>query len=178
MLVLDVPIAESYDEAKNEFVVASSHRLVLEHSLASLSKWESITEKPFLGPKDKTEEELVAYIKVMNVGPDLPDEVFHHLTQEHILKINEYVNGRMTATTFHDNSKPNREIITAEIIYHWMIEAGVPLEWENRHLNQLFALLRTRSAKSQQPKKMSRAEIAQRNRELNARRRAELNSKG
>jgi hypothetical protein len=172
-------MVESFNEETNEFI-SDVFTLELEHSLASLSKWESHFETPFLGDKEKTTEETLWYIKAMVLTPDVPPEVFDNLVADHYNQVNEYINAAMTATTFREqpNRKPNREIITAEIIYHWMIQANIPFECENWHLNRLIALVRVCHAKNEPPKKMTPREIAQQNRQLNARRRAQLNTKG
>lgn len=179
MLKLDVLMGESFNEETEEFLY-DIVTLELEHSLVSLSKWESHFLKPFLGSDEKTTDETLWYIRAMVLSPDIPPEVFENLTSEHYNKVNEYISAPMTATRFTEqpNNKRNREIITAEIIYHWMITSQIPFDCENWHLNRLIALVRVCNAKNSPPKKMSPAEIARRNRDLNAQRKAQLNTKG
>ena len=58
MLTITVPISpEGWDEEKQEFVEPKSQTLQLEHSLVSLSKWESKWQKPFYSKKDMSNEE-------------------------------------------------------------------------------------------------------------------------
>jgi hypothetical protein len=179
MLKIVVPGIEMFDEEKQEFITVDDVSLELEHSLVSLSKWESIHEKPFLG-KDKSTEEVISYIKIMTLTPNVPDDVFEKLTDKNFTEIQEYLDAKMTATWFSESpgAPQSRDVITAELIYYWMIIFQIPFECENWHLNRLFTLIRVCNIKQAKPKKMSRAEIAARNRELNARRRAELGTKG
>lgn len=180
MLELTVQMSESYDEASGMFIVTEAVVLQLEHSLASLSKWESNFEKPFLGNTPKTAEETLWYIQCMTMTPNVPPEVFNKLSTEDILKINRYIDRKMTATWFKDEPPARKgEIITAEIIYYWMISLTVPMECQNWHLNRLLTLIRVCNQKNAPPaKKLSAKELATRNRMLNEQRRAELNTSG
>jgi len=179
MLKIAVPGPEMFDEESQEFITVDDVVLELEHSLVSLSKWESFYEKPFLG-KDKSSEEILRYIKFMVVTPDIPDDVLTKLSEKNLGDIQEYLDAKMTATWFHESpgAPQSRDIITAELIYYWMIVFQIPFECENWHLNRLFTLIRVCNVKQAKPKKMSRSEIAARNRELNAQRRAQLGTKG
>lgn len=179
MLQLQVQVSEMFDEATNTFV-ASYYTMELEHSLVSVSKWESFFEKPFLSAAEKTDEETLWYIRAMVVTPNVPPEIFYKLSQKNIEVINEYINGKNTATTFREtpNSPSSREVITAEIIRYWMIALNIPVEYEAWHLNQLFALIRVTNIKNTPPKKMSRQETARRQQSLNAQRRAQLGTRG
>lgn len=179
MLIIEVPLKEDVNE-KREFVVVQSVKLEMEHSLATLSKWESFFEKSFLATEEKTAEETMWYIGAMTLTPNVPPEVFAKLSEQNVEDITQYIKAPMTATTFHDpeNTKPNREIITAEIIYHWMLHYNIWLECEHWHLNRLLALIRTCSAKNAQPKKMSRRDMISQRDALNAKRKAELGIRG
>jgi hypothetical protein len=180
MLIIVVPGVEMFDESTQEFVSRNDVTLELEHSLVSLSKWESKYEKPFLGKAEKTSEEILGYIKLMTVTPNVPDNVFTKLSEGNIEDINKYIDARMSATWFSEapGAPASRDVITSELIYYWMITFNIPFECEHWHLNRLFTLIRVCNIKQSKPKKMSRAEIAARNRELNAQRKAQLGTRG
>lgn len=181
MLRLVVQLSpEGWDEQKEEFVEAKTQVLQLEHSLVSLSKWESKWCKPFLSDNNKTEEELLDYIKFMTLTQNVDPGVYSHLTRENFSQINEYINAPMTATTFSENTqgKRNREVITSELIYYWMVALNIPFECQKWHLNRLITLVRVCNIKNAPPKKRSKRETANNYAALNAARRKQLNSKG
>lgn len=179
MLTIIVPGVEAFDNETQEFTTQGDVTLKLEHSLVSLSKWESKFEKPFLGKAEKSTEEVLAYIQMMALN-EVPEETFSKLSEDNFRAINSYIEAKMTATWFHDppGAPSSRDVITAELIYYWMITFQIPWDCEKWHLNRLFTLIRVCNIKQAKPKKMSRAEIAARNRELNAQRRKQLGTKG
>lgn len=132
MLKITVPAMEYYDEVSNEFILFKEQSLQLEHSLVSISKWEAKWHKPFLDGKDKTLEEVIDYVRCMTITQNVDSEVYTRLTENNLKAINEYIENPMTATTFSDtNQTPNREIITSEIIYYWMVAFNIPLNAKN-----------------------------------------------
>lgn len=179
MLKIVIGGTESFDEATSTFVVQGGTEVELEHSLVSLSKWESKFEKAFLGKGDKTSEETLAYILEMIQG-EVPEGFLSRLSERNVQEINDYIEAKMTATWFRDTpgAPQSREVITAELIYYWMIEFKIPFECQHWHLNRLFTLIRVCNLKGAKPQKMSKAEIARRNRDLNAQRKAQLGTKG
>lgn len=180
MLTITVGGVQSFDDEKQEFVETGGYKLQLEHSLVSLSKWESEFEVPFLGKGDKTSEEAMAYIRCMVLTPNPPGDFLQELSKENIEAINAYIERKMTATWFSEQpgAPKSNELITAELVYYWMTVFNIPIECENWHLNRLFTLIRIANLKQSKPKRMSRSEINARNRELNRQRREQLGTKG
>jgi len=179
MLKIFVPSGELYDERTERFITVNGRELQLEHSLVSISKWESKWKKPFLSGSEKTREETIDYIRCMTTSQNVDPNVFLGLTDANIEAVNRYVDDPMTATTFKNNQKkPNRQIITSEIIYYWMISLGIPMECQKWHLNRLLTLIRVVDEKNQPGKKKSRRDVIAENRALNQMRRARTGSRG
>lgn len=180
MLQITVPAREIYLEQTNEFVSTKEQTLQLEHSLISLSKWESKWCKSFIDSKDKTDEQMIDYVRCMTLTTNVKPEVYNCLSPENIRQINEYIEAPMTATYFYenDNKGGKKETLTAELIYYYMIANNIPFECQKWHLNRLITLIRVCSIKNTPPKKMSRRDIMSRNAALNAARRQKMNSKG
>ena len=174
MLTLDVPSVEFYTD---HFFNFPGGKLELEHSLESVSKWESKYKRPFSSKEEKTDEETLDYIRMMTLN-EVDPLIYNALTSEDYEKIGAYVNDSQTATWFsNQDSKPSFEIITAERIYYAMIREGIPFSCEKWHINRLLTLIRV-CQESNSPKKMSREEVMRRNKEINAQRRAELHTRG
>ena len=179
MLQITIPSIEQWNSEKNEFVYSKEYTLQLEHSLVSLSKCESKWCKPFLTKDEKTKEENVVYIRCMVITQNVHPEAYQSITSENIKQVSEYIEAPMTATTFPNEQKGvNREIITAEVIYYWMVALQIPFECQKWHLNKLITLIKVCNIKSQPPKKMGKKETMSRNAALNAARRRTSNSKG
>ena len=179
MLQITVPAVEMWDESTETYINTKETTLQLEHSLVSVSKWESKWCKSFLSHTNKTYDETIDYIKCMTLTRDVDPLVYYGLTNDNVEQINKYIAAPMTATSFSDkNGKGGREIITSELIYYWMISQNIPFECQKWHLNRLLTLIRVCNIQNAPPKKHSRREIASRNAALNAARRKQLNSKG
>lgn len=180
MLKLTVIGDEYFDEATQTFETVGNVELELEHSLLSVSKWESKFQKPFLSSTSKTPAEILFYVEAMIVTEEPPPGIVGKFDQKNLDLINAYIESKESATTFGlmPERKGRGEVITSELIYYWLVAFNIPFECERWHLNRLFALIRICNIKSQKPTKMSRSEIAQRNRTLNEQRRAKLGTKG
>jgi len=180
MLTLVIPSVELYNSKTNEFFNTKGHTLKLEHSLVSLSKWESKWNIPFLTKTDKTREQTLDYIRCMTITQNVDPSVFNNITQHEIDQITEYIEAPMTATTFgkSQDKKTSREVITAEIVYYWMIAFNIPFECQTWHLNRLLTLVNVCSIKNQPKGKMDRRHALKRQSELNAARKQALNTTG
>ena len=180
MLRITIPAIEKWDESKQEFVCNKEQTLQLEHSLVSLSKWESKWWRPFLSKEALTEEQTIDYIRCMTLTQNVPPEVYDNITYDIIEIVRKYIESPMTATSFSEESRRGggREIITAELIYYWMIALQIPFECQKWHLNRLLTLVRVCNIKNAPPKKMGKSALMNRNRALNVARRKQLNSRG
>lgn len=179
MLKITIPAVEQYDEATNTFVESKEQVLQLEHSLVSLSKWESKWCKPFLTKGEKSREETVDYIRCMTITQNVDPSIYDFVTSENIKQVIDYIEAPMTATVFtNDGKPPGRQVITAEIIYYWMISMNVPFDCQKWHLNRLLTLINVCNVKNSPPKKMGKKEVMSRNAALNAARKKSLNTKG
>lgn len=180
MLQITIPAAEYYDEQKSEFITTKAQTLQLEHSLVSLSKWEAKWNKAFLSKNEKTTEETIDYVKCMTMNHNIDPDCYGRLTNENIIQINEYIAAPMTATYFREEpgGTTNRETVTSELIYYWMIALNIPFECQKWHLNRLLTLIKVCNVKNSPPKKRSKGEIMRQNAALNAARRKKLNTRG
>lgn len=183
MLEITIDGIDFWDEVTERFTQTDSVTLQLEHSLISLSKWESKWEIPFLRPEEKTTEQTIDYIRFMNLTPDVDPTVFERITNADFRRVSEYIEAKMTATWFNDKNKKGAakkatEVITSELIYYWMISLTIPFEAQYWHLNRLLTLIKVCDNKNSQPEKLSKSEIAARNRALNEERRAKMKTSG
>lgn len=182
MLKITVPANEVFDEISQCFITVTETELHLEHSLLSISKWESKWHRPFISSDSndkKNNEEQLDYIRCMTINKNIDDNIYFCLSPDNITAINEYINDSMTATTVKDipGSPLRREIITSELIYFWMINYGIPFDCEKWHINRLIMLIKVCAAKTN-PKKMAPRDIMAQNRRLNEARKKALGTKG
>lgn len=180
MLKIHIPAVERWDPVKEEFIQTKACDLSLEHSLVSISKWESKFHKAFLKEDSKTYEETLFYIKCMTLTQNVDPAVYESMPSECIEEISKYIEDPMSATYFNDEKSKggSREVVTSELIYYWMIALNIPMECQKWHLNRLLALIRVCNLKNTPQKKMSKGEIMSRNRALNEARRKAHRSKG
>lgn len=179
MLKITIPSIELFDEVKNEFIQSKEQTIQFEHSLVSLSKWESKWCKPFLSKEEKSFEETLDYIRCMTVTQNVDESIYYRLTNDQIKDVLDYIDKEMTATKISSDKKTvNRDIVTAEIIYYSMIALNIPFECQKWHLNRLLTLINVCNIKNTPPKKMGKKELMRRNAELNAARRNSLKTGG
>ena len=182
----DFPENEYFDEGNNRFVTLPPVCLHFEHSLYTISKWESIVKKPFFPKDDKstmTDEEMLIYIKC-SVIEDLEDEneILYRLDHDFIEKFKEYITDTKTATWFTDhrnNNKlghPNKEVVTSELLYYYMVAMEIPFECEHWFINRLISLIRICSIK-QNNDPMSKKDEAMSRSQLNKLRKAQMAAK-
>lgn len=178
MLTLDVSEQEFFNEDTGEIKVLKPTRLQLEHSLVSMSKWESKWEIPFLGKGKKTDEQIRDYIRCMTITQNVDPSVYFALTSEDISKVDKYINKKMTATWFsnEEERRGRQKTVTSEVIYYWMITLGIPVEFQKWHLNRLMTLIKIVSIENSPKKKMGKRALANRNTSLNAQRIARMKS--
>lgn len=173
MLQIIVPKTELWDEEKEEFIYVKEHKLQLEHSLVSISKWESKWCKSYFSKKEKTKEEILDYIRCMTITQNVDPYVYYCLTKDNEEQIKKYIESPMTGLRFPKDGKtaPSREVVTSEVIYYWMIALGIPFECQKWHINRLMSLIKVCNIKNKPSKKLSGREVAERHAAINAARR-------
>lgn len=164
-----------------EFHDSPEIKLDLEHSLLSLSKWESKYEKPFFKQEDKTSEETLFYLRQMVVGNNAPDDMETRLAPSQIYEVSTYIHSKQSATWFREDAqnRPNGEIITSELIYYWLVAFNIDFyPTETWHLNRLLNLVKICGIKQSPPKKMDKVSAHEQMMRLNAERKKQLNTSG
>lgn len=176
MLQITIPGAEFWDEKECMFKYGPAATLKLEHSLLSVSKWESKWKKPFLSDKyEKTDAMWLDYIRCMAISP-IPDDIWPRLKNNHIQEILQYIHDSHTATTISTNplgaptskKKKKKQYITSELIYYWMFSCQIPKDCEKWHLNRLMTLIQVFSVENAPAEKISKQQMAARRSQLNA----------
>lgn len=177
---ITIPRQELFDESLNEFITINEISLTLEHSLVSISKWESKWHVPYLNNRDKTPEQAIDYIRCMTITQNVDSEMYKYIPESEIIRVKEYIEDPMTATTITrpEGSSRSLRVITSEVIYFYMATYNIPVEFEKWHLNRLLTLIDVCNEENKPKKSMSMAQIMSRNASLNAKRRAMYNTKG
>lgn len=181
MLHVTIPGIELFNESTGMFDYTKSQKLQLEHSLVSVSKWESKWKKAFLSDNPRNLEESTDYIRCMTLTQNVDEDCYKYIPAALFEEINSYIDDDMTATTFSAISGGGRSrsgTVTAEIIYYWMVSFNIPFECQKWHLNRLMTLIRVCSIKQQDPKKRSTQSILQENKAMNDARRKQYNTNG
>lgn len=180
MLPLTIPDFEIFDEVSGKIISVKGRELQLEHSLVSISKWESRWKKAFLDDsKPKSQAETIDYIRCMTLTQNVDPKLYQGITVDNINRVNAYISDTMTATTFKRKPKGNHgTVVTNELIYCWMFELQIPKDCEKWHLNRLLTLIRVMDEKSQPGKKMSKRDVMSQYRSINQARRAKYGTRG
>lgn len=187
-----IPKQDLWDDARGEFIpIGEDTTLTLEHSLVSLSKWESRWHKPFLSPEEKTKEEMYDYFRCMILNEKFDDNIVYAFTAADIKKIENYMEESQTATTFPEekSTEPqSNELMTSELIYYYLGQMQCPfIPTETWHLSRVLTLIRVASFKNRPEKKLGKKEALQQCEDINERnkrifeemrRKAEAKSKG
>lgn len=176
-LTITIPEFEGFDYQKGEFIECKETTLRLEHSLVSISKWESKWHKSFLNTQSEgtiTKEQLIDYVRCMTLTQNVNPNIYYGLTKGNLKEIMAYIDDPMTATTFTkvEGQGPSRRIITSEVLYGWMVGLQIPFECEKWHVNRLMTLIRVCNENNKPDKKMKPGEAMATHKALNAARRA------
>lgn len=180
-LTIHVAPHEIWNDVTEEFEQIPEATFHIEHSLASIAKYESNYRKPFLVEQNMSGKDLINYIRCMTLEENIPYLVYKGISRDDYIRIRNYLEAPMTATWFKEDQNGKKrpgQVITAEIIYYYMVELGIPFECEHWHFNRLMTLIRVCSEKQATPKKMSKKDILSQYASVNAARRAKLGSKG
>lgn len=178
MFEIIVPASELFDNKTSRYIYTKETKIQLEHSLISVSRWESKWKKPYLSEGNKTFLESIDYIRCMSLSKGVDQNVYLALTKKQIDQINDYINDSMTATTINKIKSGKKEILTSERIYYWMLTFQIPFECEKWHLNRLLTLIEVCSIENGPKEKMPLNEIYSRNKALNEARKAKHHTRG
>lgn len=187
MIEITIPKGQIVDdETGNVYRAEKDWTLVLEHSLISVQKWEAKWHVAFLNRGTRTFEQTIDYLRCMTLTPNVPEEIYYCIPEKEMKKVLDYVDDPMTATRVNDDSesqrgfgrKIGREVVTAEVIYYWMISLNIPAEYKKWHLNQLLTLIRVINAKNQPKKKRRMKDVLEEYRAINEANKARFHTEG
>lgn len=181
MLKLFVPGREWWDEGREEFMSGEPCTLTLEHSLLSLSKWESKWRIPFLEESSKTREQSIDYIRCMTINKNVDPLVYYNIPQRMLDQVSAYIVEKQTATFITRKKQPRppvKEPVTSDLIYYWMVSYNIPFECQKWHLSRLLTLIDVCAFKNEAPQRLTPNELLKRNAQLNKSRRAKHGTRG
>lgn len=184
MLTIQIPEIELFNQETQEFIYTKATTLNFENSLLSISKWESKWKIPF--PNYQTEmvrkvknidfnpENFSDYLRCMCLTPNADPLIFKHMPYKCLVKIKDYLEDPMTATTINsiDDGKNRGKMVTNELVYFWMASYGIPFDpCQKWHINRLLTLIQIASIENAPKQKMTPNEINSKYRALNKARR-------
>lgn len=183
LLKLCLPTRDVWNPEKEVFDIIGGDEIELEHSLYTLAGWEAKWKTQFAKKEGLTHKQLLDYImNFMCQTPDVPRTAWLTLDNETLEKIQKYMEDPQSGTTIKSPTSGKltnkRETVSAELLYCYMFQLGIPMECERWHLNRLMTLIDVCAIKSTPPKKMSRKEAALLQQQQNAAMRKKLGSKG
>lgn len=185
MLTIIIPQSEGFNEITSEFITIPETRLNLEHSLISISKWESKWHKAFLKDNNKTPEEMLYYIKCMTLNKNVDESVYNFLNHDHINKITNYMKDRQSAAYLNEagekmlsGKSASGDVLTSDLIYYMMFSLRIPMECQKWHINRLLILIHIFNVKNSAGKKLNKRSILSSNAAINASRRKKYNTRG
>lgn len=188
MLELNIPKTRMWKPKENLFVYIEPETLTLEHSLISISKWESKWHRAFIDKSPDAEslsgEQLLSYLRCMTIGKAKDPNSYYAIASNPDLmgQVNAYIDDPMTATVFYEDPNGKSKGVgktktTSEEIYHSMIKWGIPFDCEKWHINRLLTLINV-FVEKENPRKMSKREILERNNAIRNKRHAEKAKRG
>lgn len=141
MLLLRLPRTEGFCDETSTFITFHEATARFEHSLLAIREWEGLWEKPFFSREPLSTNELFSYFQIMCL--DEVESLSERLSEDHAVRLLEYMKRRNTATKIYSLSKrqASNQQITAELIYYWMVCYNIPFACETWHINQLMALI-------------------------------------
>lgn len=178
MIPITVHATELFNETTEEFLTIPETKLYLEHSLLSIAKWEGKYHKPYLVEEQKTPDEFLDYIRMMTVNKGVDPNVYYGLSEENLIDIRNYMEDSHTATWFREDEEPNKKgkksrVITAELIYCWMIQLRMPVDiFQKWHVGRLITLIRVCQEENKPPKEFDKKTDMSKRRALMEQRRA------
>lgn len=174
MLLVTVPQGEIYDPKTRMFVYTSETVLRLEHSLVSLSKWESRWKVPFLN-REHPSEMFDDYIRCMTITQNVDPNVYLVITNDIRKRVKAYIEESQTAAVVNEAQRlhQSRQFVTSDLIYYWMTALNIPFEpCQKWHLSRLMMLIKIANVENKSGNKMSKADSAKAQHAQNAARRA------
>lgn len=176
MLTIKVPANnELWSEKKGCFISTKATTLKMEHSLLSISKWESIWHVPFLTEEAKTDEQLLSYIKCMTINPVDDENVYYALTANNYAEIKAYLDDPLTATTIRKKPSYTRpRIVTSELMYYWMFKLRIDKSCEKWPIKRFLMLVEVFEAEDEaayNKNKMTKSQLYSKHNAINKARR-------
>lgn len=116
-----------------------------------------------MGTDDKTPDEALDYIRCMSIKGEPDDSVLRSISAENMETIVRYIEDPMTASTVKEDKSTvlgvQKNFVTSELLYSYMVNYRIPIECERWHLNRLLILIKILNEQNKEPKKRSEREM-------------------